>query len=62
MDSLRLEYEAIVNTFNADFAVEHSEKAGDINKSADEILNASFKIQVNVEILMRKVASQFSDG
>ncbi len=62
LDSLRLEYEAIVNAFNANFAVEHSEKAGDINKSADEILNASFNIKVNFEILLRKVASQLPDG
>ncbi len=61
LTTLRKEFETIRKTFHARFASNHSKEVAAANQSAAESLNESFNIQVNVEILVRRIGSQLSE-
>ncbi len=61
LTTLRKEFETIRKTFHARFALNHSKEAAAANQSAAESLNESFNIQVNAEILVRRIGSQLSE-
>ncbi len=58
--SLRKESEASRRAFHVKFAAKHSQEAVDVYKTVDENINAALNIQVNVEMLKRKVHSQLA--
>ncbi len=58
LTTLRQEYETMLESFNASFATKHFEETTEAWKAAAKNLSASFDIQTNLEMLMRKIKRQ----